>query len=436
MPATSPRLQLPFLQPAQAQKHVTHNEALQLLDAVVQLRIQGFGAATPPASPQSGDVHDLGPAPTGAWAGQGGRLALWDGTGWQFLQPGEGWIAWDVPSQSIRVRTATAWAPLSPSLQNVPGVGVNTASDAGNRLAVASPGTLLTHEGAGHQLKVNKAAPAQTASLLFQSAFTGHAEMGLAGGNDFSVKVSDGAAWFTALTAARATGIVTLPQGAAVDGPVTGSAVQSSPTDATAGRLLLAGAYGLGGALPAIGDCGVTTGAIVPGLYSYDTNAGSANRPAGVARGTLLHSRRGAALGETQFLLVESGSTSGIIAGLIFGRARTVGVSGGAWSAWTTGTVQESTSNANGRVVRDQDGTQTCWHTLTTSTSADVTWTFPQSFASATALVVTACASGTTGVIVPRHTGKSASSIAVSAVNGSGTRVAAPVDLVAVGRWF
>ena len=45
MPATSPRLALPFIQPSQAQKHVTHNEALQLLDAVVQLRIRAFGLA-------------------------------------------------------------------------------------------------------------------------------------------------------------------------------------------------------------------------------------------------------------------------------------------------------------------------------------------------------------------------------------------------------
>jgi len=80
----------------------------------------------------------------------------------------------------------------------------------------------------------NKAATAQTASLLFQNAFTGHAEMGLAGDNDFSVKVSDGTTWFSALTAARATGLVTLPQGAQVNGPVTGTAVQSSATDATA----------------------------------------------------------------------------------------------------------------------------------------------------------------------------------------------------------
>lgn len=432
MPATSAALKLPFIQPAQAQKHVTHNEALQVLDALVQLRVQAFAATTPPASPAAGEVFDVGSGATGAWAGQTGRLALWDGTGWVFLEAREGWLAWDATLGTLRVRGATAWAPWSPPPQNLATLGINATPDTTNRLTVSAAATMLNHAGAGHQLKVNKAATLETASLLFQSAFVGQAEMGLAGSLDFDIKVSDGTTWRTALSTARATGIVTLPQGAQVNGFLTGSAVQASATDATAGRLLVPGAFGLGGPLPAIGDCAVTTGAIVPGLYAYDTAAGSSGGPAGVTRATLLHARRGAALGETQMLVVEAASTSGLLPGLVFGRART----GGAWNAWTTGTVQESVSNANGRSVRLQDGTQTCWQTVTTLTTGELTWTFPQAFASATGLVVTACASGTTGVIVPRHTAKVASSIGVSAVNASGTRVAASVDLVAVGRWF
>ena len=66
MPDTSPNLVLPYLMPSQAQKHVTHNEALQLLDAVVQLTVEAFGATTPPASPAAGQVWALGPAPGGA----------------------------------------------------------------------------------------------------------------------------------------------------------------------------------------------------------------------------------------------------------------------------------------------------------------------------------------------------------------------------------
>ena len=65
---------------------------------------------------------------------------------------------------------------------------------------MASPATLLTHAGGGHQLKINKAGPGQTASLLYQTDWSGRAEMGLAGGDNFSVKVSaDGATWAEAL---------------------------------------------------------------------------------------------------------------------------------------------------------------------------------------------------------------------------------------------
>ena len=76
---------------------------------------------------------------------------------------------------------------------------------------MASEATLLTHDGAGHQVKINKAAVADTASLLFQTNWSGRAEMGTAGGDDFAVKVSaDGAAWQTGLSVEAATGTVTL----------------------------------------------------------------------------------------------------------------------------------------------------------------------------------------------------------------------------------
>lgn len=54
MPDSSAILALPYLQPSQAQKHVTHNEALRLLDVLVQLSVAGFGAETPPAAPEAG----------------------------------------------------------------------------------------------------------------------------------------------------------------------------------------------------------------------------------------------------------------------------------------------------------------------------------------------------------------------------------------------
>ena len=71
---------------------------------------------------------------------------------------------------------------------------------------------MFNHAGAGHQLKINKAAAASTASLLFQDAFSGRAEVGLAGDDDLHVKVSgDGTTWKEALLVNRSTGVVTFP---------------------------------------------------------------------------------------------------------------------------------------------------------------------------------------------------------------------------------
>lgn len=94
----------------------------------------------------------------------------------------------------------------------VPLVGINDTADSTNRLAVSSPATLFSHEGDDHQLKINKAAAADTASVLFQTDFVGHAEFGLAGDNDWHVKVSpDGTTWHEALVVNRNTGAVSLP---------------------------------------------------------------------------------------------------------------------------------------------------------------------------------------------------------------------------------
>ncbi len=210
MPEFSARLGLPFILPAQAQKHVTHNEALAHLDMLVQLAVKGFDAVTPPPSPEEGDIWALGALPGGAWAGQPGDLALWQGGAWVFVSPQPGWHA--AQGQDLRLWDGTSWQrPALAELQNLDGIGVNTSFDTQNRLAVASEASLLTHDGAGHQLKINKNLGTDTASMLFQTGWSGRAELGLAGNEDFSIKVSpDGASWHDAIVVDRMTGRVRL----------------------------------------------------------------------------------------------------------------------------------------------------------------------------------------------------------------------------------
>ncbi|QBF34278.1 DUF2793 domain-containing protein [Thalassococcus sp. S3] len=211
MPNISPSLGLPFLEPSQAQKHVTHNEALQRLDALVQLSVARFGAETPPSDPEEGAAFALDAAPTDGWAGHAMELAIWQNGAWTFLAPQDGWLAWGQEEQRIMVWSGSDW--LLPQaafeMDNLDRIGIGTTADAQNRLAVSSAASLFSHDGAGHQMKLNKAGSAETGTVTFQTNWSGRAEIGLAGNDDFSVKVSaDGAQWTTALTIDPATGHV------------------------------------------------------------------------------------------------------------------------------------------------------------------------------------------------------------------------------------
>jgi hypothetical protein len=91
-------------------------------------------------------------------------------------------------------------------------LGINASADTTTRFAVAAAASLFNHAGAGHQQKINKNAAGDTASLLFQTGFSGRAEMGTAGDDDFHFKVSaDGSAWNEAIVVDRSTGRVSLP---------------------------------------------------------------------------------------------------------------------------------------------------------------------------------------------------------------------------------
>ena len=73
--AETPNLVLPYLAANQSQKHVTVNEALRRLDALVQISVQSTALATPPASPTEGQRWIVPASPTGAWAGHAGQIA-------------------------------------------------------------------------------------------------------------------------------------------------------------------------------------------------------------------------------------------------------------------------------------------------------------------------------------------------------------------------
>jgi hypothetical protein len=266
MSDTSPILSLPYIQPSQAQKHVTHNEALQRLDVLTQTVVQDRGRTAPPAPAQTGNSHIVAPGATGDWAGRDGQIATWDGTGWQFIAPRTGWQAQVLDEARAVIHDGSGWAAQPPDLNDLSGVGIGTQADPVNRLAVTAQATLLSHDGAGHQLKINKSTAPDTASLLFQTGWSGRAEMGTAGSDGFAIKVSpDGSAWNVGLQIDPDNGQTLFPSGAGVDGALTGTAVQQTPDDTTPGRLMRADyGYGPGSLLGPVGLAGgVPTGGVI-----------------------------------------------------------------------------------------------------------------------------------------------------------------------------
>jgi hypothetical protein len=103
-------LALPFLEAAQAQKHVTVNEALRRLDAAVQLAVESCILAEPPAAPDEGARYIIAAGGSGDWAGHDGEVAVWSDGAWDFFTPREGWRAWDKGGAGFVYWTGTDWA--------------------------------------------------------------------------------------------------------------------------------------------------------------------------------------------------------------------------------------------------------------------------------------------------------------------------------------
>jgi len=107
--ANSANLALPYLEAAQSQKHVTLNEAVSGLDTLVQLAVLDRDLAAPPASPAEGDRYLVAASPTGAWAGQAGKIAAWQAGAWSFRAPRNGWMAWVLDEALPVFYEAGAW---------------------------------------------------------------------------------------------------------------------------------------------------------------------------------------------------------------------------------------------------------------------------------------------------------------------------------------
>ena len=149
MPET-PRLALPLIASGQAQKDVTHNEAVLALDRLVALVVASRSLTAPPSAPQSGTCYIVPNSGGAAWGHAAGTLLHWQGNAWLPETPRDGQIAllsdeglmlihrgswranWPVAGLAIAGRSVLAVPPVSVA---APGGGTTIDNEARATLA-------------------------------------------------------------------------------------------------------------------------------------------------------------------------------------------------------------------------------------------------------------------------------------------------------------
>ena len=223
----SARLGLPYLAAGQMQKHVTLNEALTRLDALTQTAVISRGQAAQPGGPDDGDLYILPVGATGAaWTGQSaGTLMRFEAGGWSVVPTPDGLIVVVLDEPAVVMRLDGGWAPLGQTLGEIQGLsrlGLGATADAANPFSVKLNKALWAARGPGEggdgdlRFTFNKSSASDVLSLLFQSGWSGRAEIGLIGDDDLRLKVSpDGATWVDVLSVDAETGRCAFPLGAA-----------------------------------------------------------------------------------------------------------------------------------------------------------------------------------------------------------------------------
>jgi len=99
---------MPLVDAAQAQKHVTVNEAVARADAVAQMRLKARGVTVPPVA-VDGTAFGIGVGATGDWTGHDGEVAVQANGGWVFMVPKLGWRGWDETAAEAVVYDGVDW---------------------------------------------------------------------------------------------------------------------------------------------------------------------------------------------------------------------------------------------------------------------------------------------------------------------------------------
>jgi hypothetical protein len=213
-------LLLPYILAAQAQKHVTHNGALRILDGLVQLSVLGRDLTAPPGSPTDGDRYIVGSGASGDWMGWDLNVALWTDGAWLRLPPRTGWRAWIEDENVLLVFDGSSWIGTTPTaLQNLELLGIGTTADAANPFSAKLNAALWTARTVGEGgtgdlfYTMNKESAGDDLGLTLQTAYVTKALLGLFGSDKFRLALSaDGSSFFDGFIVDNANGIVDQPR--------------------------------------------------------------------------------------------------------------------------------------------------------------------------------------------------------------------------------
>lgn len=112
---STPNLGLQTVPANSLQPSVPINDALQLLDALVQLAVEDKDLTTPPTTTvaDAGKRWIVAAGATGAWAGHAAEVALCTGAGlWRFIPPRAGFRAWVIDEAADYRYTSGAWSVI------------------------------------------------------------------------------------------------------------------------------------------------------------------------------------------------------------------------------------------------------------------------------------------------------------------------------------
>lgn len=225
-------LGLPFLEAAQAQKHVSVNEALRRLDAAVQLVVVSRVLTSPPGSPDEGARYIAGASADGAWTGHDGEIAVWSDGAWDWFTPQTGWRAFDVTDGCFVYFTGAGWA-AEPG-----GSGAASAHGAATTFHIIEADHTL---GAGASNDTSFVIPDR--AIVF--GVTGRVLTGVTGATSWSLGVAADASRYGSGIGASAGSTVVGPSGPVTYWSATPLRLTAAGGDFTGGVLRLAIHYAL-----------------------------------------------------------------------------------------------------------------------------------------------------------------------------------------------